>query len=70
MAALLNVMLKICGPKLLDTYQQKYMQLLQLIQKDILPKLEEDAFKGRLTEYLNAFISSNGKNNIKLFTSE
>lgn len=67
--ALLNVILKICGPKLLETYRDKYMKLVVHINSKLLPKLEDDASKSRLTEYLAAFISSNGKNSIKLFTS-
>ena len=69
LGALLNVILKICGPKLLETYREKYMKLVIHLNDKLLPKLEEDASKSRLKEYFSAFISSKGSNSIKLFTS-
>ena len=67
--AILHVIMKVCGPKLMETYRDKYLKLVIFIHTNIWPKLEQDVFKSRLEEYLTTFINSKGTNSIKLITS-
>lgn len=57
----LQIFLSITSPEMIRKYGSAFVQLLQVVQRDILPKLAGSDSKSRLTEFLDGAIRSNGR---------
>jgi hypothetical protein len=67
-ATALEVILRVCGQTLHNTYGTPFMDLCVLIQTKVLPNLGEDAPRSKeLGTFLNMFISSRGQNFLNWF---
>jgi hypothetical protein len=57
----LQIFLSITSPEMVRKYGPAFIQLLQVVQREILPRLAESDSKSRLAEFLNGAIRSNGR---------
>ena len=60
-ASALDTFIRITGPHMLQIYGVKFIQLLQIIQNEILPKFEENPSKTCLIECVHEIIRSKGQ---------
>jgi hypothetical protein len=63
----LDIFLRIVTPIMVKTYGNKFTELLEITEKEILPKLKEGSSKTRLFEFLKTARESNGNNFLPFF---
>lgn len=63
----LDIFLRIVTPTMVKTYGRKFLELIIITEKDILPKLKEGSSRVRLKEFLMVARESNGKEFLPFF---
>lgn len=62
-----DIFLRIVSPAMFNACGNTYLKLLLIINKDILPKLQEDSSRVRLAEFLQTAIESRGSTFLPFF---